>query len=74
MNPRYAATIALQAPSGSTWRDPGELQTRKVCPHCKRQTEVCTVFCDGHAFDAHRCRAHGDVVPILSHVSNESPP
>ena len=34
------------------------------CPKCQRQTEVYLVFCEGHVFETHRCRDHGDVVPV----------
>ena len=43
---------------------------RDVCPHCKRETDVYTVFCDGHVFETHRCRDHGDVCPMRSHIVN----
>ena len=34
-----------------------------LCPHCNQPTEAYIVSCDGHPVEAHRCRAHGDVVP-----------
>lgn len=44
-----------------------------VCPHCKEPTEIYLVTCDGYPFETHRCRTHGDIVPMLSHVKNPRP-
>ena len=67
MNPRFAATLELQRPD---YRDPASLVGRDVCPFCKRETEIYTVYCDGHVIETHRCRAHGDVCPMRSHIVN----
>ena len=55
------ANNAWQRPE---YRDPAHLTPRDVCPHCKRETEIYPVFCDGHTIETHRCRDHGDVVPV----------
>ena len=52
------------------YRDPAHLTPRDVCPHCKRETEIYLVFCDGHTIETHRCRDHGDVVPMRSAIVN----
>jgi hypothetical protein len=53
MTPAEKASFAFQAPAPVD-----------VCPHCKHPTEVYLVFCDGHLLETHRCRAHGDIVPL----------
>lgn len=52
------------------YRDPTTLMTWEVCPHCKQPTDVFLVSCDGHVIETHRCREHGDVVPMRSAVVN----
>lgn len=42
-------------------RDPDALVARDVCPACKRPV---------HGAETSRCREHGDVIPIRSHVAN----
>lgn len=74
MNPRHAASVALQSPSGAAWRDPSELVGRDVCPHCKRPVvrfDFATP--DGHRVSTSHCPEHGDVAPMRSHVSNAPP-
>ena len=39
-------------------------ENRSLCPHCGRETAVFVVSCDGRVIDTHRCRDHGDVVPV----------
>lgn len=63
MTPTEKASFAFQAP-----------EPVDVCPHCKYPTEVFLVFCDGHVLEAHRCRDHGDVVPVRSAVRNGRAP
>lgn len=63
MTPTERASYQFQAP-----------EPKDVCPVCKRETDVYVIFCEGHAIDTHRCRAHGDVVPMRSAVSNEDQP
>ena len=58
--------------NASPYRDPASLITHDVCPHCKQATTIYIVSCDGHTFDAHRCRSHGDVAPMRSHIVNEA--
>lgn len=71
MNPRHAATIALQAPTEAPIREPDDLVARDVCPHCKRATvSFGFLAADGHAVFTHHCREHGDVFPMRSHVAN----
>lgn len=70
MTPAERAAFAFQSPP---YRDPASLVGRDVCPHCKRETEIYTVFCDGHVFETHRCRHHGDVAPMRSHIINGAP-
>ncbi len=53
------------------YRDPDTLTARDVCPHCKTETAVYLVSCDGHIVETHRCAQHGDVVPMRSHVSRD---
>lgn len=45
-------------------------EPRDVCPYCKYETEIYLVFCNGHTFETHRCREHGDVVPMRSAVAH----
>ena len=69
MNPRFAATIALQRPA--EYRDPASLLVRDVCPHCKRQTTVYRFgVADKTVIETHHCAEHGDVAPMRSHVAN----
>lgn len=49
-------------------------EPKDVCPFCKQETQVYVVFCEGHGIDVHRCREHGDVVPMRSAVHNERQP
>lgn len=69
MNRRFAATLELQRPD---YRDQASLVGLDVCPHCKCETDVYAVFCDGHVFETHRCREHGDVCPMRSHIVNST--
>ncbi len=63
-----AIALERQQPA---YRDPAHLTPRDVCPHCKRETEIYLVFCDGHTIETHRCcRDHGDVVPMRSAIVN----
>ncbi|MBK8752339.1 MAG: hypothetical protein IPL99_12145 [Candidatus Competibacteraceae bacterium] len=84
-NERIKATVEFQAPS-QEYRDPASsfdkpctelvevistsLIGRNVCPFCKRETDVFLVSCDGHVLETNRCRAHGDVPPMRSHIVN----
>lgn len=68
MNRRFAATMELQRPDR---RDPATLLARDVCPHCKRVLTVYHFSADGHALKTYSCSAHGDVVPMRSHIFNE---
>ncbi|MBK7542480.1 MAG: hypothetical protein IPI57_12010 [Candidatus Competibacteraceae bacterium] len=44
---------------------------RDVCPHCKRETWAYRFESpDGVRVESHRCREHGDVVPMRSAVAN----
>lgn len=48
-------------------RDPERLVTvgwRHRVQDGERRTEVYLVFCDGRVLETHRCRDHGDVVPM----------
>lgn len=65
-----APTDPVAQPRPPEYRDPAMLVGRDVCPHCKRETDIYVVFCDGHVFETHRCRDHGDVCPMRSHIVN----
>lgn len=42
-----------------------------LCPHCKRETWAYRFESpDGVRVESHRCREHGDVVPMRSAVAN----
>ncbi len=41
-----------------------------VCPYCKRAVMDLVATKDGNPFSIYRCKAHGDVVAILSEVVN----
>ena len=69
MNRRFTATLDLQRPAGRT---PDRLASYDVCPHCKQELSVYLVSCDGHVIETHRCRAHGDVIPMRSAVVNRA--
>lgn len=68
MNRRFAATMELQRPD---YPDPTSLIAQDVCPICKKLlTEYWFISSDGHPIFTYRCAAHGDVVPMRSHVIN----
>lgn len=52
------------------YREPESLEEMDVCPHCKVETQVFLVSCEGHVFETHRCVDHGDVQPMRSAVFN----
>lgn len=50
------------------YRDPASLTALDVCPHCKTETEIYLISCEGHIVETHRCRKHGDVIPMRSAI------
>lgn len=60
-------------PAYIAYRDPVDLPARDVCPHCKTETEIFLISCDGHLVEAHRCRRHGDIVPMRSAIHYPQP-
>lgn len=64
MTPIERASLNFQAPYSR------EIETFVVCPHCKEPVSRFLVTCDGHLFPTERCRHHGDVIAIRSHVCN----
>lgn len=54
----------------SDYRDQSDLTARDVCPTCKRETTVYLTSDAGNIVETHRCRYHGDVVPMRSAVVN----
>lgn len=64
MTPSHRASLQFQAPYSR------DLETFVVCPHCKEPVSRFLVTCDGHSFEVDRCRHHGDVTAIRSHVRN----
>ncbi|MCC8999075.1 MAG: hypothetical protein LM522_06185 [Candidatus Contendobacter sp.] len=74
MNARHVATLAFQAPEIQAakygYREPASLVKKSVCPTCRKELAVFVVRCDGHAFETYRCRDHGDVPPMRSHIAN----
>ena len=62
MNPRFAATMALQWPAEgvTNW-----LAGSERCPHCQSPIMVYRFAApDGHWIETFACAKHGDVVPM----------
>ena len=69
MNPRIAATLAMQRPEHP------RAGPRDVCPHCKRETAVYRFLTpDGCRIESHHCEEHGDVPPMRSAIVNPALP
>lgn len=52
--------------------NPTPPSARDVCPHCKRPTQCHAFYSKENVrVEIHRCRDHGDVVPMRSAVVNE---
>lgn len=69
MNPRIAATLAMQRPEHP------RSGPRDVCPHCKRETAVYRFLTpDGCRIETHTCAEHGDVPPMRSAIINPAFP
>jgi len=71
-HPTHTETRPAMTPAEGAFqhRSPASLTGRDVCPHCKRETAVYLVTCDGHTFETHRCADHGDVAPMRSVIVN----
>lgn len=68
---RIRASIALQAPERRRYRDPEELASFMVCPHCMGKLTVHGFIAkDGAIVETYHCKQHGDVCPRRSAITN----
>lgn len=60
-----AATVERLRP---IYRDPKTLNSKQVCPHCKRETVVYAFLIDSHPVITHHCPEHRGVIPMRSAI------
>lgn len=52
------------------YRQPADVPTYRVCPHCKRQVFSYAFYTGAFVNETFACVEHGDITPILSAVVN----
>ena len=55
-------------------REPSNLRSHEVCPHCKRDLAEYRFCADGVLISTWSCGEHGDVQPMKSVISNPAMP
>ena len=71
---RIMASLEFQAPDRvklRDYRDPESLKDYMVCPFCKKGLGTYLAYHEEHIREVYRCRDHGDVPPMRSHVINQ---